>query len=121
MIYSIFKSIFKFPPPPTPLKKDKFFRVGGKGKGESTRARGSTVQRSVCQPRALQGRLKLHPFLSEKDNLGGSDKKKIENKKKTLSFNLNFSDCCTRMASPPPSIKNICIKNGGSLFSSFEV
>ena len=83
MIYSIFKSIFKFPPPPTPLEKDKFFRVGGKGKGESTGARGSTVQRSVCQPRALQGRLKLHPFLSEKDNLGGSDKKKIENKKKT--------------------------------------
>ena len=120
MIYSIFKSIFKFPPPPTPLEKDKFFRVGGKGKGESTRARGSTVQRSVCQPRALQGRLKLHPFLSEKDNLGGSDKKKIENKKKTLSFNLNFSDCCTRMASPPPSIKKYMYKKWGVFVFKFR-
>ena len=57
--------------------------MGGKGKGESTRARGSTGQRSVCQPCALQGRLKLHPFLSEKDNLRGSDKKKRKYTKKT--------------------------------------
>ena len=57
--------------------------MGGKGKGETTRARGSTRQRSVCQPCALQGRLKLYPFLSEKDNLRGSDKKKRKHTNKT--------------------------------------
>ena len=117
MIYSIFESIFKFLPPPPPLSKKQVFQAGWgeEGKGESTRARGSTVQRSVCQPRALQGRLKLHPFLSEKDNLGGSDQKKREYKKKTLSFNLNFSDYCTRMASPPPSVKKYMYKKWGGL------
>ena len=109
-------------PTPTSLEKDKFSRAGGggEGKGESTRVRGSTVQRSVCQPRALQGRLKLHPFLSEKDNLGGSDKKKRECKKKTLIFNLNFSDYCTRMASPSPSIKKYMYKKWGVFVFKFR-
>jgi len=39
--------------------------------------------------------LKLHPFPSEKDSFGGSDKKKREYKQKTLTFNLNCSDYCT--------------------------
>ena len=103
------------PPPPLSKKTSFLGRGAGEGKGESTRVRGSTVQRSVCQPRALQGRLKLHPFLSEKDNLGGSDKKKRECKKKTLIFNLNFSDYCTRMASPSPSIKKYMYKKWGGL------
>ena len=47
--------------------------------------------------------------------------KKIESAwvQKTWTFNLNFSDYCTREASPPPRIKKYVKKIGGSLFSSF--
>ena len=98
---------FRIPSPPPPSKKMSFLGRGGgrEGKGASTRARGSTGPQSVCQPRALQGRLKLHPFLSEKDNLRGSDKKKRD----------YFSDYCTRMASPPPSIKKYMYNKWGGL------
>ena len=59
-MYTKFESILKFLsfPPPPPLKKDKFFRAGGREKERLLGQGRIQYTLSVCQPRALYVRLK---------------------------------------------------------------